>query len=384
MDFSLTTEQRELVGEFHDFAARYFTRESVRQWQHDQGLPDEVGKAYAELYYRHKDLSGDNLKGGSLLSQALVNEEVSRVAGTSLPFANETQNLRIMREFAGSSSQLDTAYKTYRESGKLIFSLAVTEPNAGSDTMGMRTTVKTEDGKLVLNGRKTFVVNGEYAPYVMVAAIDGDAPEGKYPALSFWLVPLNLEGVRTYPISKLGQKILPFSDVVFDHVVVEESYRLSSAAKAGFPQLFHMLEVGRVLVCAQSLGLAQAAMDDAVEHARSRTAFGENIGSFQQIQEKLVDMEVTLRNMRYAVYHAAWSFDADEPDKRLAVALMKRYVPKAATQVADAALQVFGGRGYTDDERVSWIWQDCRGNQISEGTDEIMTYIAAPMILGDR
>jgi alkylation response protein AidB-like acyl-CoA dehydrogenase len=136
MDFSLSTEQRELVGEFHDFAARYFTRESVRQWQHDQGLPDEVGKAYAELYYRHKDLSGDNLKGGSLLSQALVNEEVSRVAGTSLPFANETQNLRIMREFAGSSSQLDTAYKTYRESGKLIFSLAVTEPNAGSDTMG--------------------------------------------------------------------------------------------------------------------------------------------------------------------------------------------------------------------------------------------------------
>jgi alkylation response protein AidB-like acyl-CoA dehydrogenase len=122
----------------------------VRQWQHDQGLPDEVGKAYAELYYRHKDLSGDNLKGGSLLAQALVNEEVSRVAGTSLPFANETQNLRIMREFAGSSSQLDTAYKTYRESGKLIFSLAVTEPNAGSDTMGMRTTVKTEDGKLVL------------------------------------------------------------------------------------------------------------------------------------------------------------------------------------------------------------------------------------------
>jgi alkylation response protein AidB-like acyl-CoA dehydrogenase len=177
--------------------------------------------------------------------------------------------------------------------------------------------------------------------------------------------------VRTYPISKLGQKILPFSDVVFDHVVVEESYRLSSAAKAGFPQLFHMLEVGRVLVCAQSLGLAQAAMDDAVEHARSRTAFGENIGSFQQIQEKLVDMEVTLRNMRYAVYHAAWSFDADEPDKRLTVALMKRYVPKAATHVADAALQIFGGRGYTDDERVSWIWQDCRGNQISEGTDEI-------------
>jgi alkylation response protein AidB-like acyl-CoA dehydrogenase len=88
--------------------------------------------------------------------------------------------------------------------------------------------------------------------------------------------------------------------------------------------------------------------------------------------------------MRYAVYHAAWSFDADEPDKRLTVALMKRYVPKAATQVADAALQIFGGRGYTDDERVSWIWQDCRGNQISEGTDEIMTYIAAPMILGDR
>ena len=94
----------------------------------------------------------------------------------------------------------------------------------------------------------------------------------------------------------------------------------------------------------------------------------------------LTDMEVKLANMRNFVYRAAWEFDNGEHD-RLTVALMKRYVPATATEVASDAMQILGGRGYTVGERVSSLWQDCRGFQIAEGTDQIMVYIAAPLIM---
>ena len=105
------------------------------------------------------------------------------------------------------------------------------------------------------------------------------------------------------------------------------------------------------------------------------------VGRFQQIETLLTDMEVRLRNMRSMVYRAAWSIDAADETERLDVALMKRYVPEASVRVASDAMQILGGLGYTEGSRVSRIWEDCRGNQIAEGTDQVMVYIAAPLIM---
>ena len=214
-----------------------------------------------------------------------------------------------------------------------------------------------------------------------MAAIDKDAGDtGRYPSLSFWLVPRNVPGINAVPISKIGQSMLPFALISFDDVELSPEWRLD-ANEGGFQQLFHLLEYGRVLLCASSLGMAQAAMDDAVAHARSRKAFGVQVGRFQQIETLLTDMEVRLRNMRSMVYRAAWSIDAADETERLDVALMKRYVPEASVQVASDAMQILGGLGYTEGSRVSRIWEDCRGNQIAEGTDQVMVYIAAPLIM---
>lgn len=379
MDFQLTDRQLEVVQAFRILGRQLFVHENIRQWERDQGLPDEVCREVVDLFYRFPELDPEQNPQGALFAQALVTEELSRAAGAALPFGNDVLNLKIMREF-GASSQIRPIEEEYRATGRLTFSLAISEPGAGSDVMGMATTVREEGGKLLLNGRKTFVVNGEYAPSIVVAAINAQAPADPYPALSFWLIPLKTPGISTYAIAKAGQKILPFSDIIFEDVVVRPEQRLENGTRAGFPQLFHLLEVGRLTVCAQSLGLAQVAMDDAMAHATSRRAFGEVIYTFQQVQEMLVDMEVKLVNMRNMVYHAAWDLDHDAPEKRLSVALMKRYVPKAATRVADAALQILGGRGYTENERVNWAWRDCRGNQIAEGTDQIMVHIAAPLL----
>ncbi len=105
-----------------------------------------------------------------------------------------------------------------------------------------------------------------------------------------------------------------------------------------------MLEFGRVFTCAASLGMAQAAMEDAVANARER-AFGVSIGQFQQVEQMLTDMEVSLRTMRSMLYQAAWAIETDQPDKRLAVALMKRYIPKTATEVASSAMQILAAWG---------------------------------------
>ena len=380
MDFRLSDAERALVSEVRSFAEKYFDKASVAQWRRDGGLPDEVVKAFVDLdfkgfgvIHRRKHEFYD------VFAQVLVLEELSRVTGAALPFSTDFLQLQILEAFA-SEAQTGPVRSEYQRTGRLAFALAVSEPDAGSDTMSMATTVRSSDGKLVLDGVKTFVNNGEYAPALLVAAIDDEASraEGR-PVLSLWLIPRDLDGIKVVPESKIGQSMLPFASIQFDGVELDEAYRLKGSAK-GFPQLFRFFEYGRVFVCATALGQAQAAMEDAIRWASSRSAFGARVGSFQQIQQMLTDMEVKLANMRNFVYRAAWEFDNGEHD-RLTVALMKRYVPATATEVASDAMQILGGRGYTVGERVSSIWQDCRGFQIAEGTDQIMVYIAAPLIM---
>lgn len=379
MDFGFTAEQKKLIETVRVFGEQYFTRETVRQWQHDAGLPDEVVRDFVNLDFNGFGvIHRRNHVDYDIVAQTLVLEELARVSGAALPFPNDFLNLQIMEEFA-ASDQFEFVRTGYQTEGRLAFALAISEPEGGSDTMRMNTTAQTVDGRLVLNGTKTFVNNGEYAPYLLVAAIDKDAGAGKHPALSFWLVPHNLSGIKVYPVQKIGQSMLPFSMVVFENVRLDEGYRLHGR-HGGFPQLFHLFEIGRLFSCATALGLAQAAMEDAVAYARTRTAFGTQIANFQQIEQMLTDMEVKLDNMRNTVYKNAWKLDQGVND-RLGVALMKRYVPAAATEVASDAMQIFGGRGYTHNERVSSIWQDCRGFQMAEGTDQIMVYIAAPLIM---
>ncbi len=380
MNFALDGEQRKLIGAFRAFGLETFAPERVVKWCRDQGLPDAVMKEFVDLYYDTAESGVPEDLAHGVLSQVLIVEELSRCAGTSLPFQNDLFNLQIMRGFADVSAA-DSIVEDYRATGRLMFALAISEPDGGSDTMAMKTSCQTVDGRLLLNGRKSYVNNGEYAPYILTAAIDRDAEStGKYPPLSFWLIPRHAPGINAVPISKIGQSMLPFALISFDDVELDPAWRLDGEG-GGFQRLFHLLEYGRVLLCASSLGMAQAAMDDAVAHARSRKAFGSQVSRFQQIETMLTDMEVRLRNMRSMVYRSAWAIQTADDEERLEVALMKRYVPQAAVKVASDAMQIIGGLGYTEGSRVSRIWEDCRGNQIAEGTDQVMVYIAAPLIM---
>lgn len=380
MDFNLSSEQKKLVASFRAFGTEVFTPDHVSQWCKDQGLPDDVMKRFVDTYYKLADKESTSAAGHSLLDQALIIEELSRCAGATLPFQNDLFNLQIV-DALSEAGNVDSAVADYHETGRLMFALAISEPDGGSDVMSMKTSTRTLEGKIVLNGRKSYVNNGEYAPYIVVAAIDADAQtDDSYPALALWLVPRNLKGIAAVPIDKIGQDMLPFASLSFQDVELKPEYRIS-AEHGDFRRLFQMLEYGRVLLCASSLGMAQAAMEDACAHARSRKAFGVQVGRFQQIETMLTDMELRLTNMRSILYRAAWAVDKGDSERRLAVALMKRYIPETSVEVASDAMQILGGLGYTESSRTCRVWRDCRGNQIAEGTDQIMVYIAAPLIV---
>jgi alkylation response protein AidB-like acyl-CoA dehydrogenase len=382
MDYQLTERERALIEEVRAYGEKYFSDDAIARWRHEQGLPDEVVEAFVKLDFQgYGVIHRRNHVNYDLLAQVLVLEELARVAGAALPFHIDLFQLQILEAFA-RPEQTDPIRIEYQNTGRLKFAIAVSEPTGGSDTWNMKTTVRSEGGKLLLNGRKEYVNNGEYVPYLFVMALDEDKPVDAHghKQLSMWLIPSNLPGIRIVHVQKIGQQIIPFASIAFENVELDESYRLDVDGVEGFKQLFHLFEYGRLFVCASALGEAQAAMDDAVAWARTREAFGKTIGQFQQIQQMLVDMQVKLVNMRNMVYGVAREMDAGTHE-RLSTALMKRYVPQAATEVASDAMQILGGRGYLKMTRVSSIWEDCRGFQIADGTDQIMVHIAAPLIL---
>lgn len=143
MDFELTDKQRRLVATFRAFGEETFTPEHVRQWRRDQGLPDEVVKGFVDLYFGLEEL--EDAEGTfSLCSQALIIEELSRCAGATLPFQNDLFNLSIVRQFADEGEFADVV-RDYRETGRLLFALAISEPEAGSDAMNMQAYTRTVD-----------------------------------------------------------------------------------------------------------------------------------------------------------------------------------------------------------------------------------------------
>lgn len=172
---------------------------------------------------------------------------------------------------------------------------------------------------------------------------------------------------------------MPFCEMYFDDVKLTEDMRVGEPGR-GFFDLMKNFEMERCLIIAQSVGLAQAAMDDAAAYASERMTFGKPIGDYQLIQLKLVEMETAIQNTRNMLYRTLWKMDNDE-SVRIDSALLKRYGAMSCEKVASEAMQVYAGLGFTTETRLGRIWKDLRGNEIAGGTDEIMVYIAGRQLV---
>ena len=369
---------RQVIEQTRAFTAEHFSEADIQQWVKDQGMPINVRTAFYSSEPGRMGLPVD--LGGipsDFLSQILIVEELHRASGAMLPFTSHFLSLRLLQTLGGSK-HFDLVKRMLDTKGEIGFSEAITEPAAGTDTHGIVTTTTQQGDKVLLNGTKMFVSNGQFAPFIMAAAKEEDASRLNR-SLTFWLFRRDLPGVDTYPIETIGQRMNPQALITFENVELGPENAIGERGD-GFKAMKGVLDIGRLLICATSLGLAQAAMDDAVAHASKRESFGTALYEIPAIQDKLANMEVRLRSMRALVYDAATLFDAGQ-DIKLAASLAKYMVPKAAVEVASDAMQVFGALGYTDLTRVGRIWNECRGNQIAQGTDEIMPRIAARAIV---
>lgn len=374
MDYGLTDEQELLVESLKEYADRYFDDESVRQMYENHQVTAEAQDAYRDAGFPFMGLPEE--VGGiptDHVTLGLMTEKLYEFTGAMTPFMTGMLACADLAEF-GTPEQSSVIMQEYEKSGQSVAALCLSEPAAGSDNMGMTMTSKKQaDGTYVLNGQKTWVTNGADVPYYIVICKDED-PARENNKMSLWLVKRETEGVSTAHLSKLGQHTVPFVDVFFDNVVVEESARIGEAG-AGWLLLMKNFEFERCLVVAQGLGLAQAAQNDAVAYAKERIAFNKPIVTNPRVQALIEQNEIILQQTRHWLYYCLWKLDQGE-SINADIAMLKSWGTRAHLQVADNAIEIYGGLGYTDEVRVGRIWRDLRGNMLAGGTCEVMDYIA--------
>lgn len=379
MDFSLTDEQELLLESLRELLERSCSEEYMKECNEQHRYPEELVEALIESGFGMlgvpEEYGGTPVDNVTLM---LVAEEICKQGGPHFVFG-QALSIADMVEF-GNEEQREQCMAEVM-AGRPGFVLGFTEPQAGSDSSAIATTFTRRDGKVYLNGHKTFMSNALRAKYMLCLARDAAAGDetGKKAAFTMWWVPMDSPGVTIEPLSKIGWHMMDTCEVYLDDVEVEEK-DLVGVEGAGFMQLMANFEVERLLMAASMLGMAECAFEDAARYATQRVQFGRTIGSFQLIQEKITMMKLKIENMRNLVMRTAWKLDAGQ-SVQVDSALAKLYCARSCNEVIDDAMQILGGIGYTTDARVSRLWLDARVQRIGGGTDEVMIHIAGRSIL---
>ncbi|MEW6275187.1 MAG: acyl-CoA dehydrogenase family protein [Bacillota bacterium] len=277
---------------------------------------------------------------------------------------------------AGSEEQKEKWLATAAK-GEKLFSFALTEPNAGSDVASMETKALPDGDFYILNGTKTFISNAGVADvYTVFAKTD---PQQGVRGISAFVVEKGSPGL------KMGRQIElisphPFGELIFEDCRVPKSNLLGELGE-GFKTAMRTLDVFRQTVGAMAVGLAQAALDLALEYAKQRITFGKPLVKFQGIQFMLADMAVEISAARLLVYQAAWLKDQGEEDFIKEASIAKLYATEMAQRVVYNAQQIFGGYGMTKDCPVEAFYRHIRATTVYEGTSEIQRVIIAKQLI---
>lgn len=381
MDFKLTDEQELLLESLREVMARDCTEEYMKECNEKGEYPQRFVDAFTEAGFGMLGVPEEY--GGTpvdTVTLMLVAEEICKNGGPHFVFGQALSIADMLR--FGNDEQRSQCMEEVMN-GRVGFVLGFTEPQAGSDSSALATTFKRKNGKVYVNGHKTFMSNGERAKYMLCLArnADEDPNATKKNAFSMWWMPMKAPGVKVERIKKIGWHMIDTCEVYMEDVELEEK-DLVGAEGNGFMQAMINFEVERLLIAANCLGWAECAFEDAARYANQRVQFGKPIGANQLIQEKITFMKLKIENMRNLIYKTAWEIDNNIP-VQIDSALAKLYCAQSANEVVDDALQIMGGIGYTTDCRISRLWVDARVHRIGGGTDEVMIHVAGRAILKD-
>ena len=262
-----------------------------------------------------------------------------------------------------------------------VAAFAITEPGSGSDSAAMRSmAVKTADG-YILNGVKRYISNAPFADVILVIARTSTEDLPRNGHISAFLVPTDTAGVSIgKPDKKMGQQGAQIADVILEDVHLPVSALLGDQEGHGFQVAMNSLNNGRLSVAAASLGTSKRALDSAIRYGMQRTAFGEQVTSFQLTQAKIADSQADIYAMECMLRDAASKLDQGL-DIRLEAACVKMFASEACGRIVDRVVQIYGGAGYIQDYDAERFFRDARLYRIFEGTTEIMQLVIARTVL---
>lgn len=378
MDFELTEEQLLVKQTAANFAEKEVKPVATRM-DHDGTYPLELVRRLGELGFL--GMSVPQLFGGSgmdLVSYVLAMEEISK-AWASLSVVMSVHNSLVCAPLLrfGTPAQQEK-YLASLVRGERLGCYALTESGAGSDAGAIQTRATRSGDEYVLNGQKIFTTNGSRADLAIVYAVT-DPHQGKK-GISAFLVEKNSPGFLVGKLEdKLGLRSSETASLTFEDCHVPQTNRLGAEGE-GFRIALETLDGGRIGIAAQSLGIAQACLDESLLHAQERRQFGRPIASFQAIQWMLADTATELEAARLLTYRAAWlAQQGNKVTKEAAMA--KVFASEAANRIAYRAIQIFGGYGFIKEFPVERFFRDARITTLYEGTSEIQRLVIARALL---
>ncbi|PIC77199.1 acyl-CoA dehydrogenase [Sporosarcina sp. P19] len=377
MDFKLSEEHEMIRKMVRDFAQKEVAP-TAAQRDEDETFDMDIFHKMAELGLTGipwpEEYGGI---GSDFLAYVIAVEELSRVCASTGVVLSAHTSLAGWPLFKYGNEEQKQKYLRPLAEGSKMGAYCLTEAGSGSDAGGMKTTAKLDGDDYVLNGSKIFITNGGIADtYIVFAVTD---PESKHKGTSAFIVESTFEGFSVGKKErKLGIRSSPTTEVVLDNCRVPKE-NLLGAEGDGFIIAMKTLDGGRNGIAAQAVGIAQGALDAAVDYSKERVQFGKPIVANQGISFKLADMATATEASRLLTYQAAWLESNDLPYGK-ASAMAKLMAGDTAMKVTTEAVQVFGGYGYTKDYPVERYMRDAKITQIYEGTQEIQRLVISRML----
>lgn len=382
MDFQLTEEQRMI-------------REMVRDFAENEIMPiaseiDKEGRFPFETFKKMGELGIMGLPwpeeyggaGADTVCYAIATEEISRACGShGLSYAAHV-SLGSSPIYLFGTEEQKMKYLTPLARGEAFGALGLTEPEAGSDAGGTRTTAVLDGNEWVINGAKSLITNGPIAATVITVAKTDPTARGSH-GISTFIVEADRRGFKVgKEEDKFGLRGTPTSQLFYDDCRIPKENLLGKEGE-GFRQIMEVLDGGRISIGAMAVGLGQAALEESIKYAKERHQFGRPIAAFQAVQWMIADAATRLEAARLLVYKAAYLEDQGKRFTKEA-AIGKLFASEAAELACFNAMQIHAGYGYTKDYPVERFYRDNRLTQIGEGTSEIQRLVIARQVLGTR
>lgn len=376
MDFSYTDDQIQLRKAVREFAEGEILPH-VMEWDEAQTFPLALVKKLGSLGYMGS-IFPEEFGGAGLgyIDYSIIIEEISRVdPSVGLILAAHT-SLCTNHIFIAGSPQQKSSYLPKLATAEWIGAWSLTEPEAGSDAGGTKTTAVLENGSWLVNGSKTFTTNIHYADLCVGTAVT-DRAAGSRGISAFAFEKGQFKAGKKE--NKLGMRASDTGEAIFDGVRLPEPQMVGKPGE-GFVDCLRILDGGRISIAALSLGCAVGAYDAALKYSKQRKAFGQPISEFQAIQQKLVDMAADIEASRLLIYKSAWQKDRGERVTKSS-AIAKLFASEMAVRACNEAVQIHGGYGFTKDYPVEKFYRDVKLMTIGEGTSEIQRMVIARSLL---